>query len=69
MWADFDSKQDIVIINGVNQSSIALSKNAEYHTRIRHIKVKYHFIRWAVINKLAKTKFEWVNTEDVPRLP
>lgn len=33
-----------------NQSAIALSKNAEFHQRSKHIDVKFHFIRDQVTN-------------------
>jgi hypothetical protein len=31
-----------------NQSTIALTKDHQYHARTKHIDVQYHFIRWIV---------------------
>ena len=36
---------DKVIIHVDNQSAIKLTKNPEYHNRMKHIEVRYHFIR------------------------
>ena len=37
-------------IYGDNQGSIALANNPEYHARIKHIDIQYHFIRECVQN-------------------
>ena len=31
-----------------NQSTIALAKDHQYHTRTKHINIRFHFIRWVV---------------------
>ena len=31
-----------------NQSTIALTQDHQYHTRSKHIDIRYHFIRWMV---------------------
>ncbi len=31
-----------------NQSAIALARDHQYHARMKHIDVRYHFIRWVV---------------------
>jgi len=31
-----------------NQSAIALTKEHQYHTRTKHIDIRFHFIRWIV---------------------
>ena len=44
-----DSKQ--VLLYGDNQGSLALAENPELYQRIKHIAVKYHFIRQQVRRK------------------
>ena len=31
-----------------NQSAIALAKEHQYHARIKHIDIQFHFIRWVI---------------------
>ena len=31
-----------------NQSTIALTKDHQYHARTKHIDIRFHFIRWVV---------------------
>jgi hypothetical protein len=31
-----------------NKSAIALSRNHQYHARMKHIDIRYHFIRWVI---------------------
>jgi hypothetical protein len=31
-----------------NQAAISLTKDHQYHTRMKHIDVHYHFIRWVI---------------------
>ena len=42
---DFGLSQKIVKIYCHNQSTIHLSKNQQYHSRTKHIDIKFHFIR------------------------
>ena len=46
-----------------NQSAIALTKDHQYHTRTKHIDVRFHFIRWIVEDK--KIKLVYCPTEDM----
>lgn len=41
---DFCINQTTVKIYFDNQSTIHLSKNPQYHTRKKHIDIKYHFV-------------------------
>ena len=41
-------KQDRYVVNCDSQSAIDLSKNSMYHSRLKHIEVKYHWLRLAV---------------------
>ena len=43
-----------------NQSAIALAKNAVFHSRTKHIAIRYHFIRERV--KSGEIKLEYVPT-------
>ena len=45
LMMDFGVKQSIIKIFCDNQSVIHLSKNPLYHSRTKHIDIKYHFIR------------------------
>nr|GEU73396.1 hypothetical protein [Tanacetum cinerariifolium] len=45
---------DVVVVNCDNQSAIHLSRNAMFHERTKHIKVRYHFIREIVESKEIK---------------
>ena len=40
-----------------NQSSMRLSKNAEFHTRTKHIDVQYHYIRETIEDGLVTVSF------------
>jgi hypothetical protein len=40
-----------------NQSSISLTKNAEHHSRTKHIDIQYHFVRDAVVDEQIKPVF------------
>ena len=41
-------------LNADNTSAIALAKNPEFHTRIKHIDVAYHFQRYYIRNGLIQ---------------
>ena len=40
-----------------NQSAIAIAKNPQFHGRVKHINIKYHFIRERVNNKEIVLKY------------
>ena len=40
-----------------NQSTIAMSKNPQFHGRAKHIGIKFHFIREQVANKKVELKY------------
>lgn len=44
LMKDFGLDQTVVKIYCDNQSNIHLSKNPQYHTRIKQIDIKYHFV-------------------------
>ena len=45
-----------------NTSAINISKNYVMHTKVKHIAIKYHFLRELVQDK--KVRLEYVNTEE-----
>jgi hypothetical protein len=47
-------QQDATIIYCDNMSTISISKNPVFHSRTKHIDIKYHFIR----DRVAKGEFE-----------
>ena len=51
-----------VAINCDNQGSIALSKDNKYHSRTKHIDIRYHFVREAIED--AKIEVNYVPSEE-----
>ena len=46
-----------------NQSAICIAKNPQFHGRVKHIGIKYHFIREQV--NAGSVKLEYCHTEDI----
>jgi len=46
-----------------NQSAIALAKEHQYHSRTKHIDVRYHFIRWII--EEGKIKLIYCPTDEM----
>jgi hypothetical protein len=46
-----------------NQSAIALTKEHQYHTRTKHIDVRFHFIRWIIED--GKVRLVYCPTEEM----
>ena len=46
-----------------NEETIPLVKNPKFHSRSKHINIKYHYIRKAVKNKRAQ--IEYYRTEEI----
>ena len=40
-----------------NQSAIATTKNPQYHSRSKHVSIKYHFIREQVRNGTVRIEY------------
>ena len=53
-----------ITINSDNQGAIALSKDNKFHSRTKHIDVRYHFIREAVED--GKVSVVYIPTDDNP---
>ena len=49
-------KQDEYVVYCNSQSAIDLSKNATYHSRTKHIEVRYHWTRDAIEMKRFQLK-------------
>ena len=50
---ELGKKQEMGILHSDNQSAIFLAKNLAFHSKLKHIQIKYHFIRYLVENKLV----------------
>ena len=59
---ELDMKQEKYVLFCDSQSAIHLAKNSSYHTRTKHIDVRYHWIRDVVSSKLLK--LEKIHTDD-----
>jgi hypothetical protein len=44
----FGSNLGATTLYSDNQSTIALSREHQYHARTKHIDIRYHFIRWVI---------------------
>ena len=49
-------KQDEFVVHCDSQSALDLSKNATYHSRTKHIDIRYHWIREVMEKQLMKLK-------------
>ena len=49
-------KQEMDILHSDSQSAIFLAKNSTFHSNLKHIQTKYHFIRYLVEDKLVILK-------------
>ena len=56
--------QGKTVVYSDSQSAIHLSKNPVYHERIKHVDVKYHFVREVITS--GKIEIKKVPTEDNP---
>lgn len=54
---ELTGKAEPVMIHEDNQSTIAIAKNPQFHGRVKHINIKYHFIREQVSNHNIKLKY------------
>ena len=54
---DLTGISEPVVIYEDNQSAIAIAKNPQFHGRVKHINLKYHFIREQVNNNNIELKY------------
>lgn len=59
----YGSASDPVEIRGDNQGSIALARDDKFHARIKHIDIRFHFVRYAIEKKMIKLVY--CPTEDM----
>ena len=58
LYRQLDPKQKgPTVIYEDNQSTIAMSKNPQFHGRAKHIGIKFHFIREQVSSKKVELKY------------
>lgn len=60
---DFRKKNTPVLIRGDNQGAIALAKNPEFHSRNKHIEVKWHWIR--EVRRSRKILIKYISTKEM----
>ena len=66
---EFDhEKSQQVIIQVDNKSVIALVENSMHHDKIKHIEIRYHFIKEKIIKELIKFIFVSTKNEVVDEL-
>ena len=53
---ELGKKQEMGILHSDSQSAIFLAKNSTFHSNLKHIQTKYHFIRYLVEDKLVILK-------------
>ena len=53
---ELGKKQMLGILHSDNQSAICFAKNWVFHSKLKHIQMKYHFIHYLVENKLVILK-------------
>ena len=61
LLSNYGISQDIMIVYCDNSSAIDISKNPVQHSKTKHIKIRYHFIRDLVERKIVV--LEYVLTE------
>ena len=50
---ELGKKREIGILHSDSQSAIFLAKNSNFHSKLKHIQTKYHFICYLVEDKLV----------------
>ena len=50
-FSDYEISQDTMVVYCDNSSTIDISKNHVQHSKTKHIKIRYHFIRDLVERK------------------
>ena len=53
---DLGLKQDEYVVHCDSQSALNLSKNSTYHLRMKHIDVRYHWLRLIVDQQLMQLR-------------
>ena len=53
---ELGKKQELGILHNDSQSAIFLAKNLAFHSKSKHIQMRYHFIRYLVEDELVILK-------------
>ena len=53
---ELGKKQELGILHSDSQSVIFLAKNLAFHSKSKHIQMRYHFIRYLVEDELVILK-------------
>ena len=64
VFQELGLKQDGYVVNCDSQSAIDLSKNSMYHSRSKHIDVRYNWLRLVVEQQLFE--LEKIHTDENP---
>jgi hypothetical protein len=59
----FGPPRDTITLFSDNQSAIALTQDHQYHAQMKHIDVRFHFIRWVITD--GKLKLIYCPTDDM----
>ena len=57
LLSDYGITQDIMVVYCNNSSAIDISKNSVQHSKMKHIEIRYHFIRDLVERKIVSLKY------------
>ena len=54
LFDELSKKQEMRILHSDSQSAIFLAKNLAFHSMLKYIQIRYHFIHYLVEDKLVK---------------
>ena len=57
LTTDLTGSSDCITINEDNQSAIAIARNPQFHGRVKHINIKYHFIREQLAHNIIQLQY------------
>lgn len=52
-----DTRDEPVVINNDNQSAHHIARNKMNHNRTKHIEIRYHFVREAILNEAVEVRY------------
>ena len=58
-----DNSAEPMVINEDNQAAISMAKNPQFHGRVKHVDIKYHFVRELVEN--GQVRLTYCPTENM----
>ena len=65
LLSDYEISQDNMVVYCDNFSTINISKNLVQHSKIKHIEIRYHFIRDLVERKIVALKYIPIECQNV----